>query len=76
MLCYDVLMMQLNGLKGATVMTVPTVRSHNVQAIVPQQVHETLRDVAYKKGISLRDLIRAILTDFTTQVERDALTKQ
>jgi hypothetical protein len=48
-------------------------RSHNVQAVVPASTHKVLKDVAYFKGVSLRDLLRAILMEYAVVVSQDAL---
>lgn len=42
-------------------------RSHNVQAIVPASTHKVLRDIAYGAGVSLRDLLRAILMEYAVK---------
>jgi len=38
-----------------------TLSSHNVQTIVPREIHKALTDEAYSKNIPLKDLIREIL---------------
>lgn len=36
----------------------------NVQAVVPAETHKILRDIAYVKGVPLRDLLRNILIEY------------
>lgn len=38
--------------------------TRNVQAIIPNETHKVLRDIAYANGIPLRDLIHDVLVDY------------
>lgn len=48
----------------------------NVQAMVPVEVHRTLRDVAYTKGTHLKDLIGEILEDYVVKVGQESQLKR
>ena len=44
----------------------------NVQAMVPLETHRVLRDVAYEKEITLRNLIAEILNNFVSKVKGES----
>jgi uncharacterized protein YjaZ len=52
------------------------VGTRNVQAIVTTEVHHVLREVAYEKQVTLKDLICAILNDFVDKVNKEAQLKR
>lgn len=48
-----------------------TLSTRNVQAIVSLECHRVLREVAYEKGIPLKDLIYVVLLDFVEKVKKE-----
>lgn len=38
--------------------------THHVQTIVPEEVHKTLREIAYSKKKPLKDLLKEVLTQY------------
>ena len=51
-------------------------RTRNVQTIVSTDTHRVLRDCAYTRGKTLKDMIGEVLEDFVIKVKEETQLKR